>query len=169
MSKLIDKIQGLAVEDDGCWVWQGAVQSSGAPVMKFNGSVSTVRRLIVLARGLAIPASKVATYTCHNKLCVHPNHTAMRDKGAVIKRGHKEKDEGHRLALNHKRALSKRKGAKLDMDKAREIRASSESTAELARKYGVTKYCVWQVRRGESWKEYGAANPFAALVQCAHK
>ena len=44
---------------------------------------------------------------------------------------------------------------KLDWEKVRVIRASTESDAVMAEQFGVSKATIGQVRRGETWKEFG--------------
>jgi hypothetical protein len=41
---------------------------------------------------------------------------------------------------------------KLDPEKVKEIRASSGSHAELARRYGVSGVCIYKVRTRKAWK-----------------
>ena len=50
---------------------------------------------------------------------------------------------------------------KLDIDKAREIRMSTESGPVLAARYGVNRSLISRIKRGTDWKDY--ANPYAAL------
>lgn len=45
--------------------------------------------------------------------------------------------------------------ARLDMTKAREIRASSDTDAELGRRYGVSRETIRQIRLGRTWREDG--------------
>lgn len=42
--------------------------------------------------------------------------------------------------------------AKLTEDDVRQIRASSETTAELARRYGVTQPAIADIRKGKTWR-----------------
>jgi len=47
------------------------------------------------------------------------------------------------------------KSSKLNMEKAREIRASSETLAVLAKRYGVTFQLISLIRLNRIWKERG--------------
>ena len=170
MSELIEKIKGYAIERDGCWVWIGATQqNTTTPIMMFRGKVSGVRRFLAEARGNKIPRTKVATYTCNEPLCVHPNHVGVKERRVVLQRTFREMDEGKRVTINHSRAMGKRKHSKLTMELAREIRESSGSLRELAKKYEVTTYCIWAIKKGKTWKEPESANPFAALIRRSQK
>lgn len=43
--------------------------------------------------------------------------------------------------------------ARLDMEKARAIRASSDNDTELAEQYGVSRETIRQIRLGRTWRE----------------
>jgi hypothetical protein len=51
---------------------------------------------------------------------------------------------------------------KLDIEKVRAIRASTEPEAVLAERYGVSKPTIGQIRRNETWREAGGM--FTALI-----
>lgn len=68
---------------------------------------------------------------------------------------------------NHKDSYRKGRGGfqkhpehagnrKLDMEKARAIRASSDSAAVLAERYGVSRNAIWHIRSGKRWAEPAA-------------
>jgi hypothetical protein len=57
-----------------CMEWQGAVNSAGYGVVKFNGRAVLAHRLaLFLARG-ALPRNRLACHTCDNPLCCEPSH-----------------------------------------------------------------------------------------------
>ena len=62
-----------------------------------------------------------------------------------------------RIARTHQEAQGK-----LDWERLRAIRASDESEAVLAQRYGVSKPTIGHIRRNESWREEGGM--FTALI-----
>jgi hypothetical protein len=44
-------------------------------------------------------------------------------------------------------------GTKLTLDQVREIKASDETTVDLARRFGVAHGAVWHVRAGTQWRD----------------
>ena len=60
-------------------------------------------------------------------------------------------------------AATKRNTAKLTMEKANEIRHSSEGIKELAERYSVNPSFIKAIRRGDVWRDY--SNPFSQLIR----
>ena len=159
---LIEKIQGHVVEQDGCWIWTGAVQIACGcvPTMNHNGKVGAVRRFILEEQGVVL-GKRVATYTCGNPKCVHPDHTAPATRRAVQLRSAKESGYASNPARRKKLAENARKRAKLSMELAAEIRNAEGTQRQIAQRYGVSQSVVGRVIRGQAWLSY--SSPFAGL------
>ncbi len=59
---------------DGCWVWMGAVGSSGYGTMEVLGKTALVHRVSYELHKGEIPAGMVIDHICKNKICVNPDH-----------------------------------------------------------------------------------------------
>ncbi|MGV2480270.1 UNVERIFIED_CONTAM: hypothetical protein IGO34_26065, partial [Salmonella enterica subsp. enterica serovar Weltevreden] len=95
------------------------------------------------------------------QLCVNPAHLPASTISAVAKAA---ADRGvfSGIARAAKIAAARRaQSAKLDIQKARDIRMSSESGPVLAARYGVNKSRINAIKRGEAWKDH--VNPFYGL------
>jgi len=100
--------------------------------------------------------------TCGEALCVNPAHlkatsTSDAAQRAAKKGAWKGKARAAKIASTRRANINK----KLDMDKAREIRMSTESGPVLAARYGVNRSLISRIKRGTDWKDY--ANPYSAL------
>lgn len=57
-----------------CWVWQGAVTSSGYGTLGFRGRTLSVHVVAYQAMKGEIPKGHQIRHTCDNRLCVRPAH-----------------------------------------------------------------------------------------------
>jgi hypothetical protein len=151
-------------EDTGCMVWGGTTNPSGAPTAtpkRENGRKPTLqlRRIAWQERHGEIPEGMLVTYSCKNPRCLR--HLELVTKAEVVRRQWQKTDARAKLTAGATRASRKR--AKLDMDRAREIRNSNETLEVIAARMGISVALASQVRRGERWKD--DTNPFGAMVR----
>lgn len=155
---LLRRIRANCHDDGGCLVWEGHVNTGTTPIINVNGIPTTVRRLVFeLTKGGVKPGHEVVC-TCETLLCCEADHleqitVAERRRRLAIK--HNGKQPARLVNLMRERH------GKLDMEKARAIRASDEQAKVLAERYGVSSTLIGYVRRGISWAE---PSPFAGLL-----
>ena len=72
--RLLSKVE----KTDSCWNWKGATRGkNGYGAMKVDGKVVSVHKLsYTLYRG-EIPQNLLVSHTCHNSLCVNPDHLKL--------------------------------------------------------------------------------------------
>ena len=163
MSHLIDIITKHVVEDGDCWNWTGALQSCGAtPTMNYKRKVGAVRRFILLERGPAPAGRPIATYTCGNPLCVHPEHTDWSKRKAVQQRTTQEQGHQNNTVRNKKIADKARQNGKLTHEQALDVREAEGNQYEIAARFGISQATVSAIKLGKTWRSY-AGNPFAGL------
>lgn len=141
---------------DGCMEWIGARNHHGNPVMRFeNGTPKTVRQwLWEQHRGRKPDPTHDRIYmTCANSDCVEPSHMILR------KANYQHRGKTRTLASIVRMSIAGQR--KLSREDARAIRASTERSADLAARYGVTRETINQVRRGATHREF--AGVFAGL------
>lgn len=78
-----------------------------------------------------IPEGLEPHHMCENPRCINPDHIEP---------------------LTHAENI-RRSWGKLNWEKVREIRASDESSAALARRFGVSHVNVCDIRSGKLWRE----------------
>lgn len=141
---------------DGCLEWIGARNHHGSPVMRFEKNTPlTVRSwLWEQRRGRKPDPNHDRIYmSCMNDDCVEPTHMVMRPANW------KHRGKTRTLASIVRMSIASQR--KITRDDARAIRASTERSAVLAERYGVTRETINQVRRGATHREF--AGVFAGL------
>jgi hypothetical protein len=148
--------------DDGfdCWLWRGSLNKGEARLWMFDPSAGKKRvisgaRAGALISGLVIPEGGRAWMGCNNPACVNPDHVLV---GSNAEWGKWKADnglfKGNPLLIaavtGHRRA-----SAKLDMEKARVIRASKGVIHQtvLAAQHGVCVDTISDIWRGRRWRE----------------
>lgn len=129
-----------------CWEWDGGLKASGYGQFCFAGKKYAAHRFSYsLFRG-GIPAGMEVCHSCDNRSCVNPDHLwlgthtdNMRDMAAKGRCG-VARGEKSRFAV-------------LTSEQVSAILESDEVGTELARRYGVTKGAIYNIRNGRSWKE----------------
>ena len=161
MMTLIEKIQHHVTMEGDCWEWRGCMNGP-IPIMKHDGKVANVRRLVLIDRGVPMKGF-IATYTCGNPKCVNPEHTARSSRAQMNRRIMADMSSATN-ALRSKRIadVKREKHAKLSQADVEQIRASDDRHEDLAARYGVSKSLIGRVRRCEMWKTF-SASPFAGL------
>lgn len=146
-----------------CWLWSGTRDGHGYPIMKWPGCrCTTVRRIVVALDGRPAGPREPVASTCEERLCVNPAHLVRSTASAVARRAARKGAFSSPLR-SAKIAAAKRasSAAKLTAEKAQEIRKSTESGPVLAKRYGVDKSLINNIKRGEAWRVH--ASPFAGL------
>lgn len=161
---VIDAIQARCTECPECgekWNWTGNHKNAmHHAVIERNKIRINVRKAVWAAFKKPAPEGYVLTTKCENPQCLNPKLTAAVHRGDVIR---KMIEDGliHNAAHLAARTKARReRGTKLNMEIAREIRASELSAREFAEKLGVTHQMVSSIRQGKSYCE---ASPFSGL------
>lgn len=161
----LDEIKSRCIEEGECWIWQGALNACGYPIMKAKGVKSgcqLVRRVVVTLDGRTPKPRQPVIASCDDRRCCNPACLKLSTPSAVGKRAAK-KGAFSGASRRSKIADSRRTRSKLTQEQVQEIRASTESGPILAARYGVVKSTVSGIRRGELRRDY--SNPFAGLLR----
>lgn len=122
-------------------------------------SVSVRRLAYELYHGVKLQPHQLVA-TCSNPLCIAKGCLRLTDKAEAARRGNAKAGVARRRSAASARTIRARMG-KIDMETARAIRASDEPGIAWAKRLGVSRGLISNVRVGKSWKE--AASPWAGL------
>lgn len=134
------------IPDTGCFLWEGATLN-GYPVASWH---QRVHRLVMQhIHGRKLATKEFVCHRCDVPLCINPAHlyvgTQLDNMRDMYRRG-RDGDTAHPGERNHNALLTE--------DAVREIRATPKkygNFAALARKYGVCRTAITEVRSGRSW------------------
>jgi len=134
----------------GCWEWMGCL-SNGYGNITWNGRQILAHVLSYkLFRG-PIPAGMFVCHHCDNRMCINPAHlfcgTQADNMRDCVAKG--------RINRNPRRWGENHPDSKLTERQVLQMRAlfgSGVKQADLARMFGVKKYCVYAIVRRINWK-----------------
>lgn len=157
-------IKARCIEVGECWEWQGAFSNSRSPAATIPTQYPHqpgVRARRVGAHVLAWEAANMKSSgsmmvyrTCFNKTCCNPAHlrrgTSAQMSEFLAKNGKCKRKPSAIASITRAKRQTQ---AKLSMDQAREIRASTEGVVALADRYGVNKSLISRIKAGKAWRE----------------
>lgn len=128
---------------NGCWEWKGPFNNKDSyGVFDFNKTTAYAhRRVYQLFKG-PIPEGLMIRHKCNNRPCVNPDHlltgTALENKQDSIIAG--------TIALGERVG-----GSKLKNYQVLDIYGSNANGPELAKKHGVSKSLIYDIKNGRVW------------------
>lgn len=131
--------------NSGCLLWLGSVTVHGYVRVGWLGRSARLNRLLWQEKRGPIPEGLHVLHKCDVRSCVNMDHyflgTNQDNVDDKVRKGRMRSPfgEGHG-------------NAKLNDDLVRMIRSSTDTSANLARKIGVSPALVGYVRRGEIWR-----------------
>ncbi len=147
------------VEEGECLLWTGATVQGGRPYLTIGYKRIAVRTLIAKAKGIW-REGHVNPSKCSNPLCVHEDHVASMPKAKHMQKlGAIGGRDPKRMATIQ---TGVHPGRKLSDAQILEIRTSTDSVAEAAKRHGVSGALISRVRLHKTRKHL---NPFAALIR----
>jgi len=137
--------------------------ANGHPTARHDGKAQLVRKLVWQWKRSDMPAGKVITTTCENKLCLNPEHMEAVTMKTLTKRmGAKGGIMSDPIRSAKIAATWREKHAKLTVEQVRDIRTSNETGIAMAHKYGIAQCNIYAIRKHKLWRDY-TGNPFQGL------
>lgn len=158
----VESLKARAVEEGECLIWQG-YYANGVPMVHQGGKMVPVRKVLLKLQEIPITGRYLAP-KCGNPGCIDPAHIVQRTEATHARQMAKQANTTHRA--KRMAGLIRWRQAnpnKLDMDKARAIRADERPSRVVAEDYGVSKSLVCRIKAGTYWQD--RANPFAGLMR----
>lgn len=144
-----------------CLLWNLGCNRQGYPSARIEGKVVNVRRWLWEQKsGRKLGKGQVIRSTCNTPRCL--GHLVAATRGELTARSYASGNRDRaREYVNRVNAYIERGLAKLDWDKARQIRARrDEGERALAKAFGVDKTTIRQLLAGKTWFE----NPYQSSV-----
>lgn len=142
--------------ETGCWQWTGKLSPAGYGRLIYRQRCQNAHRWSHEAFIGPIPAGMRVVQVCGNRGCANPKHLELWTGADIMARA-KEMGTVSRGPMHAAKITSGvRAVAKLNMDKAREIRrrrAAGERGEDLAAEMGVTASTIARVVANEIWRE----------------
>jgi len=140
--ELLAKLTKVDV-DTGCHLWTGKPNHNGYGRIGINYKDHLVHRLAYELHNGPIPDGLFVCHKCDVRLCVNPDHLFL----GTLQDNHADMCKKKRNPMGANQRL-----AKLSDDAVRDIRTSTSSPSELAKKYGVIRRSITMVLAKQTWK-----------------
>lgn len=127
----VPRVAGHVVAESGCWLWQGATDAKGYGRLERDGHYLAHRWYYEQRHGPGSAGAQL-DHRCRVPSCVNPDHLEPVTGTENVRRG---------------------RSAKLSVETARVILASSEDALTLARRYGVSRSTIYGVRHRRQWRD----------------
>lgn len=170
--KLVDVSGGA----DDCWNWQGSIGTNGYGKISIRSRDFNTHRVAWELTHGPIPSELCVLHRCDNRRCVRPSHlwlgTSSENTADRHAKGRDARGESHGSRTHPERLLrgdrhparlhperlargERQHLAKLTVEMVVEIRsmlARGERGRDIARRFGVSEYCISDLRRGKTWR-----------------
>lgn len=158
----LDDIKARCDEVGECWIWNGYVDSYGAPLAYVgNRKMRAVRRIVrELTDGSPIPDGHVVVAKCGERRCVSPR-CSMCATEKLKAQMTAERGAFINPVRDAKVALYRRAKSHITEEMVEHIRLAPGPTRRIAAETKVSLSHVKAIRRGEARKPLGS--PFAGL------
>jgi hypothetical protein len=132
-------------QPDECWLWKGALSSTGYGMVGFDGKRQKAHRIAYRLAVGAIASSGFICHRCDEPRCVNPAHL-FEGSHADNVRDMMEKDRQNRGERNGQAKLTERQ--------VKEIRArkGTETLRTTAARYGVSAPAVHAIQANRAWR-----------------
>lgn len=147
---LTEKILSRISEDaNGCWVWQGSVDTRGYAHMRANGKTQRVHRVAYRLWVADLPDgpgthAAVVMHICDNRRCCNPAHLKL---GAQKENVADMEAKGR--AVHYAGEMNGR--AVLTAGDVERIRRDPRGTRTIAKEYPVSRAAVQRIKTGKAW------------------
>lgn len=132
-----------------CWLWTGAVYTTGYGRIWYRGRAWTAHRLAWVLTNGTLPNGRHVNlcHHCDERLCCRPSHMYVGTvKSNAMDRHRRGRANTQRGSKHHQARLSLE-----DVVEIRQRRADGETTYALAARYGVSQQHISNVTIGKRW------------------
>jgi HNH endonuclease/Helix-turn-helix domain of resolvase len=139
--------------ENDCWQWQGSKNGKGYGRFQYECKKISAHRFSYEMHYGFLPSDKVILHRCDNPSCVNPRHLSA---GTVADNNRDAFAKGrNRVVGAYTKPGEQNHKAILTEAQAREIKrlyAAGYSYGQLAKRFNVSRGCVWGIASGNTWK-----------------
>jgi hypothetical protein len=144
--------------NSGCWIWLGNIghhkTGDRARMSVRNKKTFAYRAAYEAYSGKTIPEGMVICHRCDNPICVNPDHLWVGTQADNLRDMYRKRRHVVVYHIGHSRNNGENNPrARLTVDNVIAIRNSTETSAELGRRYGVSRLTIRDVRSRRNWKD----------------
>jgi len=145
MKTLLERFEEKYIPEpmSGCWLWTSTVDKDGYGKIWGNRKLLLAHRVAYELFKGPIPDGLCVLHTCDVPACVNPDHlwlgTKTDNNADMCAKGRQVNGEQHG-------------SAKLTESQVLEIRAATESSRQIARRYGIDYSHVCRIRTRQKWR-----------------
>lgn len=129
----------------GCLLWQGATNTDGYGLIRHQGTLWKVHRLMYTLMLGPISNGMLVCHTCDVPRCAEPTHHFL---GTHADNAHDRDRKGRQVALvgeQHPRSV-------VTQDQANRIRNDRRPARVIAKQYGVHPATIYRIRQGKTYE-----------------
>ncbi len=130
---------------ESCWLWTGALASTGYGQIRLGGSVVLAHRVTFMMENGFIPGSTCVLHRCDVRACVRPDHLFA---------GTKADNTADMIAKGRVARGEDLPQCKLTKDRVGEIKrmlAAGSRAVDVAKMLGVSQQAVCNIKQGRIW------------------
>lgn len=140
----------LDKQDDGCWIWRGAIRYYGYGVVAWHGKLKATHRLAwELANGESLTRKQVIAHTCDVPPCCNPAHlfraTHAENQADMARKGRAARGERNPRAVLTTAIVVE----------ARRRKAAGEAIGAIAESLAVNVHTLRKAASGQNWRHVG--------------
>ena len=132
--------------NSGCWLWDGAINSSGYGWMGFTRGGRASHRVSYEAYNeRSLLSCEHVLHRCDVRCCVNPDHLFLGDNAANV---------ADRVAKGRSAVMagSQNPRALITAEQALMVLEDQRSHADIAESFGITKGAVMNIKSGKNWR-----------------
>ena len=137
------------VNDNGCWVWNGAINSEGYPYGKLtlNNKTWFAHRVSYMQSYGEIKPKINVCHKCDNPKCINPEHLFLGTQKDNILDAVKKGRHKHCVFYGQEHPM-----AKLTKEDVEVIRLDNRLLREIAEEYNISISQTHRIKHNQSWR-----------------
>jgi hypothetical protein len=139
----------IEIDADGCWNWQGSVDTRGYGNLNVGGRMQRVHRVAYMLWVGDIPKATghhgtVVMHACDNRRCCNPDHLRLGTQKDNVRDMEAKGRARHHAGTDNGRAI-------LTPEQVSAIRADARSLSQITADYPVSLGAIQRIKAGKAW------------------